>query len=273
VLKAGDVGKVKDIGMIPNLEARSVKLPFDILPSCLDWDSFDESDSFESLLNDIPFNFDTISTRDGSMIKERRGTAWVTDDGIGSLAYSGKLMNSHPLPLIVSKVMRRVEQSIIDNDESEQLQSCCNSLGKYFDCSLCNHYPNEESACKFHTDPEHGTYWERLTCVVSAGNGDVRKFAFRPIPNENEWGNYETENARRVDRKSQNGDEILPAVVPLFPGDVVKMDHECNDVFHHAVYGRQEMILGINTNHNESRGRVSLVLKRAINRGGGRKGH
>merc|ERR1712159_396143 len=83
---------------------------------------------------------------------------------------------------------------------------------------------------------------------------------------------YETEKARSVERKSQSGDEILPAVVLLFPGDFVKMDHECNDVFH-PVYGRQAMIQGTDRNHDESRGRVSLVLKRAMDRGGGRKGH
>jgi hypothetical protein len=182
-------------------------------------------------------------------------------------------MNPHPLPSIVSKAMRQVEKSIIASENNEQLELCHDTMGKYFDCALCNHYPNEESACKFHTDPEHGIYWERLTCVVSAGNDDVRKFAFRPIPNENEWDRYETQKARNIGIRNQKDDGILPAVVPLFPGDVVTMDHDCNDVFHHAVYGRSDASVGVSSDSGRGDGRVSLVFKRAMNRGNGRKGH
>lgn len=57
-------------------------------------------------------------------------------------------------------------------------------------------------------------------------------------------------------------------VIPLFPSDVVIMDHECNNVFHHAVYGRQD--IG-DTTDIHSNGRVSLVLKRAMDQGNGRK--
>ena len=66
----------------------------------------DDSTIFmKTLLNEIPFNFDTITTRMGSRVEERRGTAWVADAGVGSLAYSGKLMPPHPLPSIASKTM------------------------------------------------------------------------------------------------------------------------------------------------------------------------
>jgi hypothetical protein len=266
------IGSAKEV--IPNLEERISKLPFDIIPSCLNWDSFDaNNDAMASLLNDIPFKIDTITTRDGSKVEERRGTAWIADEGIGALAYSGKLMNPHPLPSIVSKAMRQVEKSIIASKNNEQLELCHDTMGKYFDCALCNHYPNEESACKFHTDPEHGIYWERLTCVVSAGNDDVRKFAFRPIPNENEWDRYETQKACNIGIQNQKDDGILPAVVPLFPGDVVTMDHDCNDVFHHAVYGRSDISASASSDSGRGNGRVSLVFKRAMNRGNGRKGH
>mmetsp|Transcript_14783 Transcript_14783/g.27820 ORF Transcript_14783/g.27820 Transcript_14783/m.27820 type:complete len:534 (-) Transcript_14783:27-1628(-) len=272
--------------VIPNLQRRTEKLPFDILPLCLDWNSFhdylveqEQQDIVKVLLNEMPFHFDTITTKDGSKVEERRGTAWVAEQGIGSLAYSGKLMTPHPLPEIVKRVMRQVEEGILDHhhpqqqQQHEKFQLCHETLGTYFDCALCNHYPNEESKCKFHTDPEHGTYWERLTCVVSAGNRDVRKFAFRPIPNENEWDRYESEHSMRCKGDvSQRGTEdgIIPAVIPLFPGDVVIMDRECNDVFHHAVYGRQD--IG-DTTDMLSNGRVSLVLKRAMDQGNGRKGH
>lgn len=276
--------------VIPNLNERVAKLPFDIIPSCIDWDSFDvdvddidiqenndTTKAMKSLLNDIPFNLDTITTRTGTKVEERRSTAWVAENGIGSLAYSGKLMNPHPLPDIVARAMRQVEEGIMAmaSEKNTELELCQDTIGKYFDCALCNHYPNEESACKFHTDPEHGIYWERLTCVVSAGNDDVRKFAFRPIPNENEWDRYETD-ARKGKSQSQSDDSILPAVIPLFPGDVVMMDGDCNDVFHHAVYGKQlsstdaTSVLG---GGSDSDGRVSLVFKRAMDKGDGRRGH
>lgn len=263
--------------VIPNLQHRTEKLPFDILPLCLDWNSFHVlsmekvHDIVKTLLNEIPFQFDTITTKSGSKVEERRGTAWLAEKGIGSLAYSGKLMTPRPIPEIVKRVMRQVEEGILDHRVHEKLHLCRETLGMYFDCALCNHYPNEESKCKFHTDPEHGTYWERLTCVVSAGNQDVRKFAFRPIPNENDWDAYEVKEA--INKKgitSRIEDGIVPAVVPLFPGDVVVMDNECNDLFHHAVYGKQD--IGDNPDMN-GYGRVSLVLKRAMDQGNGRKGH
>ncbi len=309
----------------PNLDKRVSKLPFDIIPACVDWNcvakspiggegenddlgsediSLDECSSLQSddhimnsLLTEIPFQFDTITTRDGSSVKERRSTAWVvTNNDIGSLAYSGKLMPPKILPpldtSIVRRAMREVEKGILyeqhqyqnandpssdRDDHLEELQLCREEIGEYFDCALCNHYPDEDSACKFHTDPEHGTYWERLTCVVSAGNDDIRKFAFRPIPNENHWHKYETKTAKLKNKggtAGKSGDDggIIPAVIPLFPGDVVKMYAECNDLFHHAVYGSSAN--GIQSNGKKTgNGRISLVFKRAMDRGNGRKGH
>jgi hypothetical protein len=52
----------------------------------------------DALLRAIPFAKDTIITRTGSAVVERRGTAWIAADGIGALAYSGKLIR----PLLVS---------------------------------------------------------------------------------------------------------------------------------------------------------------------------
>jgi hypothetical protein len=233
-------------------------------------------------LDQIPFNFDTIKTRNGSIVQERRGTAWVvSDDDIGSLAYSGKLMNPNPIPPIVTSAMQQVEHAIFSHKQwqdstllsqhedgrnhhrendivSMRDQLCYEETGRYFDCVLCNHYPNDDAACKFHTDPEHGTYWERLTCVVSAsGKRGIRKFAFRPIPEESFWSEWEEieigdsgvtgantkENKKKRNttghqsgKKGDNGEEVAPAVVPLFSGDVVSMWGQCNDMFHHAVY-------------------------------------
>lgn len=237
---------------IPNLERRVSALPFDIVPLGVNWsDVMDQrglpTEQVTSTLRDsIPFQFDTIVTRTGSSVVERRGTAWVTEEGIGALAYSGKLMPPRPIPQVVRDAMRLVEKYIIMED------------GAYFDCALCNHYPDGEAACKFHTDPEHGSVWERLTCVVAAG--DERRFAFRPIPDVSTWSEWDS-------IPNKNTQETMPAVIHLFPGDVVKMWATCNDDFHHAVYTAQD------ETGDGGDGRVSLVLKRAISRGGGKRGH
>ena len=323
---------------IPNLNRQVQNLPFDIIPNCIDWSkiqheyyhyqnlqttstsNYDDNniiinnnnnnnnDIIQTLRNEIPFNIDTITTRSGSLVQERRSTAWIADDGIGSLAYSGKLMTPSPIPPIVQYTMREVEKSILKHDENQindiihgeklssssssssgavsppmhldytsQLKLCVEENGKYFDCALTNHYPDYDSACKFHTDPEHGSFWERLTCVVSAGNDDIRKFAFRPIPQINDWSQWEgvdDDSNRRKKHRSGDGDNntnIEPAVIYLFPGDCVKMWGECNDVFHHAVYGSDNSNFSHERQKND--GRVSLVFKRAMDRGNGRKGH
>ena len=302
---------------IPKLNHRVRNLPFDIIPQCINWYTLYEEysllgntnypqeesnhDVINLLLHEIPFQFDTITTRSGSLVQERRSTAWIAENGIGSLAYSGKLMNPHPIPSFVCYTMRQVENAIIQHDHIEitdmtynnglsetymdylsQFKLCIEENGRYFDCALTNHYPSYDSACKFHTDPEHGSFWERLTCVVSAGNNDIRKFAFRPIPKLNNWFQWDDEdvvNQLKIqlgqDYYREDGIGIEPVVMPLFPGDCVKMWGSCNDVFHHAVYGADEVTNSIATNQplSTNNGRVSLVFKRAIDRGNGRKGH
>ena len=187
----------------------------------------DPENTISTLLEDIPFNFDEITTRTGSSVKERRGTAWVAAEGIGALAYSGKLMLPKPIPSIVAKAMRHVEYALFSRDDKrdgkdtsfqldsdyERMNLFWEETGQYFDCALCNHYPNDDSACKFHTDPEHGSFWERLTCVVSAGNDDVRKFAFRPIPDETCWSEWDKWNPTKC--KIRRGDDNLPAVIQV----------------------------------------------------------
>jgi alkylated DNA repair dioxygenase AlkB len=89
-----------------------------------------------------------------------------------------------------------------------------------------------------------------LTCVVSVG--DDRRFAFRPLATTWEEGCHH-------DR---------PAVIDLFPGDIVVMDDHCNDDYLHAVFAARD-----NNVDQPPNGRISLVLKRAIARAGGRRGH
>ena len=245
-------GLLKTFGIqkeLANMNVRVERLPFDILPKAIDWKQAMQLAPHESpidILQDvIPFSFDIIQTRGGTKVTERRGTAWLAEPTIGALAYSGKLMPPRELSPQVRSTMRSVEEAI-------------GMSSNYFDCALCNHYPDSEAACKFHTDPEHGLLWERLTCVVAAG--DERKFAFRPIPGSSRWIDWETSTKEQI----RPGDENLPASIHLFEGDVVIMYRDCNDLFHHAVYSDE--------NNNEQAGRVSLVLKRAIERGG-KRGH
>lgn len=286
----------------PNINARTSKLPFDILPHSLSWQMYSSSEYngyptqplISDLLQSIPFNFDTLTTRTGATVTERRGTAWLAQDNIGALAYSGKLMPPQVLPDSVSSVMREIEQRceahqrhtnassktvtmqdgsmveiIWDDNTSNNLPF--QELGQYiqnelmpiefFDCALCNHYPDGDSACKFHTDPEHGSHWHRTTAVVSAGTS--RKFAFRPIPDLSTWAEWDP----MATKQSKEDAACAPAAAQLFPGDVVFMSGACNDLFHHAVYASPFDEAGA---HNS---RVSLVLKRALDRGGGKKGH
>jgi alkylated DNA repair dioxygenase AlkB len=207
----------------------------------------------------IPFQFDTIVTRHGEIVTERRGTAWVAEAGIGALAYSGKLMVPSPIPPLVRRIMRQVEEAI----EAP--------MNNFFDCALCNLYPDGDSACKFHTDPEHGKMWERLTCVIALGS--PRVFAFRPIPGETTWSHWDVlkESNHHI---INEGDHGMPSsAIRLFPGDVVLMWGTCNDKFHHAVYAAS-----LTDELAASRGmdlrRISLVFKRAIAHGNeGRRGH
>ena len=273
------------------------------------------------LQNQIDFRFDNIITLSGNSVVERRGTAWVTEEGIGALAYSGKLMESKRLPLIVRTTMRHVEDAIFqqyyyssqDDDDDEDPtfiagQVCWEEMGTFFDCALCNLYPTGQSACKFHTDPEHGTYWDRLTCVVSGTGihisfiwiivfisliihqillfiqaGEERKFAFRPIPGMSTWSQWDavkeeveflkgTASSNKIIKPDEewnptwNSDkEFIPAWIHLFPGDIVLMKGPCNDMFHHSVYPAS-------SSTEEGSVRVSLVLKRALDRHG-RRGH
>lgn len=210
------------------LDAATSHLPFDILPLQVDWHDVasdgrhSDAPTVSVLRQLLPFRRETITTRSGSVVTERRATAWCTTcPTIGALAYSGKLMAPQTLPDALVPILTTVAHAV--KRESG-----------FFDAVLCNDYPDTTAACAFHTDPDHGTVWDRTTCVVAAGTS--RRFAFRP--RQNKW----------------------TAVTELWPGDVVHMWGECNDDYEHAVLpGRG--------------GRVSLVLKRALDRGGGRKGH
>eukprot|EP00986_Skeletonema_menzelii_P014853 scaffold10454_cov135-Skeletonema_menzelii.AAC.1 len=294
----------------PNLNARTNNLPFDILHHCLPWQinptandstssdylGYPTKELLSDFIKSIPFNFDTLTTRTGDSVIERRGTAWLAEEGIGALAYSGKLMRPKSIPTAVRETMRHIEQWCYQSDTSSlsQLPSTqkigdnlefiwddstssylpykelgqfvhadSNSIGGFFDCALTNHYPDGDSACKYHTDPEHGSHWARVTTVVSCGQS--RKFAFRPIPDVSIWNDWDTTSQNPKQPKDDTS--CAPAALSLFPGDVVFMARDCNDLFHHAVYSSQSSL-----SDNVDSSRVSLVFKRALDRNG-KKGH
>jgi len=296
----------------PNLNARTYNLPFDIIHHCLPWQMNPDANDPASpnyqgyptkyllpdFIRSIPFNFDTLTTRTGESVIERRGTAWLAEEGIGALAYSGKLMRPTNVPENVRQVMRDIEVWCCQSETSSlsQLPSTqkigyniefiwddstssglpynelgqfliddSNNIGEFFDCALCNHYPDGDAGCRFHSDPEHGSHWHRVTAVVSCGQS--RKFAFRPIPDASIWSDWDT-MSQIAKLQAKDDTSCAPAALSLFPGDVVFMTRDCNDLFHHAVYSSTSSL----SNHLDS-SRVSLVFKRALDRNNGKKGH
>ena len=127
--------------LISQLDERVAALPFDFVSQVIGWEEvFSGEPATRRLQEEIPFQFDTIVTRTGAAVTERRGTAWIAEDGIGALAYSGKLMPPHTISDPIRSIMRLVEDRISDSRDFPR---------PFFDCALCNHYPDGESACKF----------------------------------------------------------------------------------------------------------------------------
>jgi alkylated DNA repair dioxygenase AlkB len=118
--------------------------------------------SFSRLRAELPLRADKLVTRTGETVVERRQTCWLSEPGIGCLAYSGKLMPPSPLTPHVLEL----------RDDMLRLH------GERYDAALCNFY-DSEAACAYHADPEHGSYWALPTSVVSAG--ETRRFVFRRI--------------------------------------------------------------------------------------------
>lgn len=63
-------------------------------------------------------------------VSERRETCWMADEGIGGLAYSGKIMAPVPFTANVAKVRDIIEKE----------------TGIYYDCCLINWYDDGECA-------------------------------------------------------------------------------------------------------------------------------
>ena len=188
-------------------------LPFKILPdlatssgtprgefgdsgiSDLDFLDLDFSLTVEALAAEVPFRAEKLVTRDGKRVDERRETCWMAEDGIGGLAYSGKVMSPAPFTPTVRKLRDAIEAS----------------TGERFDCALLNLYPGGDVACKYHRDPDLGLLWARDSIIVSVG--ETRRFAFREL--------------------GKNEDEAH--WFRLRSGDCVWMFANCNDDWEHCV--------------------------------------
>jgi len=207
---------------------RALELPFRVRPGLASSPlaGLDAS----SLAQSLPFVAEEVVTRSGARVRERRHTAWVAAPDVGAMAYSGKLMQPRPLPSLVADLADHLAEELPTSPK--------------YDCALLNLYPDGGAACKYHSDPEHGTHWHRDQCVVSAG--EPRRFAFR-----------------RLDDAQNDGHRH---VFYLFHGDVVHMTGDCQDQWQHAVFKADDAVTNVGP-------RVSFVMKHALLQPNGQKGH
>ena len=201
----------------------------------------------EDLRKEVPFKVEKLVTRTGKRVDERRETCFVAESGIGGLAYSGKIMeptllNEASLPLVTT-----IRNAIVEALRNDEDYAGCDID---FNCALMNLYPDGSSACAWHTDPEMGTVWDRDSVIVSIG--ETRRFAFRKLAGGGD--------------KTQNDGEEEQVWVRVHHGDCILMRDDCNENWEHCVFGKE--------NDSNNAARISLVFKKALSRGGGRKkGH
>ena len=173
--RAGDVIARAAEGLpfkiLPDLTARIAGMPsgeFGDSARRLDLD-LDRELTVEALAAEVPFRAEKLVTRDGKRVDERRETCWMAEEGIGGLAYSGKVMSPAPFTPTIRALRDAIEAS----------------TGERFDCALLNLYPGGDVACKYHRDPDLGVLWARDSIIVSVG--ETRRFAFRELgKNEDE---------------------------------------------------------------------------------------
>ena len=121
----------------------ALNFPFRIQPAFLkDVDTL----SLEELRQQVDFRVETIRTASDKLVNERRQTAWVGDDNVKPFEYSGKVMETKPMPPIVLQVRDLLYQN----------------TGEYYDGCLLNLYPDGGSATGavgHHLTARSGTLW------------------------------------------------------------------------------------------------------------------
>ena len=191
----------------------------------------------DALAAEVPFRRDRLTTRDGTVVDERRETCWMADPGVAGLAYSGKVMSPVPFTPLVDDLRAWIRER----------------TGLRFDCALLNLYPTPEAACKYHRDPDLGRLWARDSVIVSVG--ETRRFAFRKVLSEG--GN----NGGKGKERSEEHWFRLRGL------DCVWMFADCNDAWEHCVM-RAEGV-------GDDAPRASVVFKRSLppTKKGGLRGH
>ena len=178
--------------LVPSIESSSMETDEEKVES-----EDDDSGGFtvEALAKEVPFKAEKLVTRDGKRVDERRETCWMAEDGIGGLAYSGKVMSPTPFTPTIAKLRNLIEAE----------------TGEYFDCALLNLYPEGSVACKYHRDPDLGLLWATDSVIVSVG--ETRRFAFRELGKKEDESHW----------------------FRLRSGDCVWMFGNCNDDWEHCV--------------------------------------
>ena len=191
----------------------------------------------ELLAKEVPFKVEQLVTRDGARVDERRETCWMADEGVGGLAYSGKVMRPTPFTPSVDALRRLVERK----------------TGQRFDCALLNLYPERSVACKYHKDPDLGRLWARDSVIVSLG--ETRRFAFRE------------DSLVKKKRAPEHWFRVRG-------GDAVWMFGDCNDTWEHCVMPGENDTRGDASDASDAP-RASVVFKRSLATGkrGGARGH
>lgn len=193
--------------------------------------------TLEDVRREVPFNADMLTTRSGKKVKERRETCWMAEPGIGGLAYSGKIM----APVAFTPAVAALRDELMQEH------------GVFFDCALINWYPDGEAACKYHSDPEHGTFWGLDTVVVSMG--EARRFCFREV----------ADAGSSMVGEEKKETETEPHMYHLHDGDCVWMFGDCQERFQHAVLRAENL--------GNMGPRVSVVFKKSIPSPSGKRGH
>ena len=217
------------------LAAATSEIPFHVQINPLAGDALHALDTAR-LYDEIPFSRDVLVTRNGANVMERRATCWMADEGVGALAYSGKLMQSVPFTPGVAAIRDAVARA----------------SGERFDCALINWYEDGSCACAWHSDPDHGddpprAKWEQTTVVVACGQ--TRRFLFRPTPQPDGGA----------------ASDVDSHVFNVAHGDLVWMVGHCQDDWQHSV-ARGELGDG-------DEPRISIVLKRSHLLPNGIRGH
>ncbi|KAL7581167.1 hypothetical protein ACA910_005956 [Epithemia clementina (nom. ined.)] len=222
-----NLGQTRTESVVPDAVKRAwmdLNLPFRVIPGLL---SHLPNLTVPNLCHEVDFCVDQIQTVSKKFVTERRETSWQGDEGVAPFVYGGKAMPTQPWsPTVLS-----VRDCLSDPQSGHQ---------QYYDCTLINHYPDGESAMRYHSDPDQGVLWDYDTAVVSVGA--TRRFAFRKNPSKQ----------KKLDGNRCNSSHHS---FILLHGDVTHMFGSCQENYQHCVKKAESK--------SDDAARISLVFKRS----------